>query len=248
VTHCRSTAGRASKPTTLGGVDRWRDAAVHENAEWCDVVARSHGCETHVDATAWTSATRTPPGYPDAVTLVPALDAPTLLVRIDSSAGCSVKDSFALLDLHAHGFRVLFDATWLVHTDPSPTVTAPDQPWDRVQDAAGLVAWERAWRGDAGSTGLFPAELLDDETVVVAGARRKQGFVAGAILHRADGVVGVSNVFGEAAPAWSGCVAFAASCFPRMPLVGYEHGADLAQARRHDFEPVGPLRVWVRDD
>jgi hypothetical protein len=110
------------------------------------------------------------------------------------------------------------------------------------------VAWERAWRGDGSPTGLFTAELLDDGTIVVAGVRREPGFVAGAILHRADGVVGVSNVFGEATSAWSGCVAFATSCFPRTPLVGYEHGEDLTQALRHGFEPAGPLRVWVLDD
>ena len=60
-------------------------------------------------------------------------------------------------------------------------------------------------------------------------------------------MVGVSNVFGEAASAWSGCLAFAASSFPGMPLVGYEQGDDLAQALHHGFEPAGPLRVWVRD-
>jgi hypothetical protein len=43
-------------------------------------------------------------------------------------------------------------------------------------------------------------------------------------------------------------VAFATSCFPRTPLVGYEHGEDLTQALRHGFEPAGPLRVWVLDD
>ena len=32
---------------------------------------------------------------------------PDLLARIDSSAGCSVKDSFASCDLRPHGFRVL---------------------------------------------------------------------------------------------------------------------------------------------
>ena len=60
-------------------------------------------------------------------------------------------------------------------------------------------------------------------------------------------VVGVSNVFGDES-AWAGCLLVAASHFPGMPLVGYEHGDDLAAARRHGFEPAGPLRVWIRDD
>ena len=229
-------------------METWRAAAARENAEWCDVVARSHGCATRFDADAWTSATRTPPGYPDAVTLLPALDVGALLARIDTSAGCSIKDSFASLDLRAQGFRVLFEAEWIVHAGPSPTAEAAEPPWEQVQDEAGLVAWERAWRGDDGPTGLFTAELLDDETIVIAGARRGDGFDAGAILHRSAAVVGVSNVFGDATSAWAGCLLVAASHFPGMPLVGYEHGDDLAEARRHGFEPAGPLRVWIRDD
>ena len=177
----------AGATTALGNtldVETWRAAAAHENAEWCDVVTRSHGCRTRFDVDGWTSATRTPPGYPDAVTLLPALDVGVLLGRIDSSAGCSVKDSFASLDLRAQGFRVLFEAEWIVRAGASPTALTTGPPWEQVHDEAGLVAWERAWRGGDDPTGL----------------------------------------------------------------VGYERGDDLAEARRHGFEPAGPLRVWVRDD
>jgi hypothetical protein len=229
-------------------VETWRLAAARENGEWCDVVARSHGCATRFGADAWTSATRTPPGYPDAVTLLPELDVGALLTRIDTTAGCSIKDCFAALDLRGQGFRALFEAEWIVHANPSSRAEAAEHRWEQVHDETGLVAWERAWRGDDGPTGLFTAELLEDETIVIAGARRGDDFDAGAILHRSAGVVGVSNVFGEATSAWSGCLAFAASGFPETPIVGYEHGDDLATARRHGFELAGPLRVWIRDD
>jgi hypothetical protein len=33
--------------------------------------------------------------------------------------GCSIKDSFASLDLTARGFRVLFDAQWIVRRGPA---------------------------------------------------------------------------------------------------------------------------------
>ncbi len=46
------------------------------------------------------------------------------------------------------------------------TQRPPSAPWEQVRDEAGLVAWERAWRGDDGPTGLFTPALLDDETVV----------------------------------------------------------------------------------
>ena len=45
--------------------------AARNNALWCDAVARAHGVKATLDDTAWTSPTRTPPYYPDAVTLSP---------------------------------------------------------------------------------------------------------------------------------------------------------------------------------
>jgi hypothetical protein len=43
----------------------WTEAAVRNNAEWCDLVCRTHGAATSFDAVAWTSATRTPNHYPE---------------------------------------------------------------------------------------------------------------------------------------------------------------------------------------
>ena len=83
------------------------------NATWCDAVCRSHGLPTRWTEDAWTVARRSPDGYPDAVTLSPAADLRAMLGRIEGGAGCSVKDSFAVLDLEPHGFHVLFEATWI---------------------------------------------------------------------------------------------------------------------------------------
>lgn len=105
----------------LGSAAHFADVATLQarvaanNAAWCDVVCRSHGVSTRLEDDAWTSQTRTPPFYPDAVSLVRDASVEKLLARIDSSAGCSIKDSFASLDLSEHGFRVLFES----HVDPS---------------------------------------------------------------------------------------------------------------------------------
>ena len=56
--------------------------AAHNNAQWCDLVARSHGVVCTTDAAAWTAATRTPPFYPDAVTLSPSIR------RLGGADGC----------------------------------------------------------------------------------------------------------------------------------------------------------------
>lgn len=102
-------------------------AAVAGNARWCDLIARSHGLRTRSDQAAWTCQSRTPPFYPDAVTLVPHLAVPGLLARIDASPGCSVKDSFGDLDLGPHGFHVLFEADWIARPADRP-VPAPAGP------------------------------------------------------------------------------------------------------------------------
>jgi hypothetical protein len=231
-------------------VDSWPTAAARNNAEWCDVVVRSHAASTRFDDDAWTSRTRTPPYYPDAVTLEPTPDVPDLLSRIDASAGCSIKDSFAALDLAPYGFRVLFNAEWIVRASPSIAAADPPRGWTRVRDRDGLSEWENAWRSDDGPTDLFRPELLLHESVAVLALHADSRVVAGAILNDSSTVVGVSNVFatpGTDDDGWSGCVASAASIFPAMPLVGYESGDALVAARDHGFTTAGPLRVWMFD-
>lgn len=61
----------------------------------------------------WRTTRRSPDGYPDAVTLASDVSEREVLAEIDVSAGCSVTDSFADLDLSAQQFHVLFDANWI---------------------------------------------------------------------------------------------------------------------------------------
>ena len=232
------------------GTSAWRTAAAVNNAEWCDLVCRSHGASTRLDGDAWTSETRTPAFYPDAVTLAPDPSVPDLLSRIDTSAGCSIKDSFASLDLTADGFRVLFDAEWIVRTSAARPSEGAGPRWERVRTPGGLATWEQAWRGGDGPAGVFRAELLDHDSVAVLAARIGELVVAGAVLNRSSTVVGISNFFAEpraTSAGWSGCLALAGALYPASTFVGYESGDGLVAARSHGFETVGPLRVWVNE-
>src|SRR5215211_4839028 len=85
--------------------------AARNNAEWCDAICRTYGIAGRFGADSWSSPTRTPQYYPDAVTLLPGVAVSQLLSGIDAGEGCSVKDSFAHLD--PAGFRPLFHAEWL---------------------------------------------------------------------------------------------------------------------------------------
>ena len=236
---------------TNEATDTWRGIAARNNAEWCDVVCRSHGARTRLDDDAWTSPTRTPPYYPDAVTLVPDLSVPDLLSRIDASAGCSIKDSFASLDLTDDGFRLLFDAQWIVHTGAPLPRAEGGARWERVRDRDAFAKWVEAWAEEDGATDVLRADILDHDSVAVLAARAGDRVAAGAILNRTSNVVGISNFVadeGDNSARWSRCLAFARSIFTTATFVGYESGGSLAAAQRDGVEIAGPLRVWIRED
>jgi hypothetical protein len=210
-------------------------AAARNNAEWCDVFCRAHGIVGRLDEDAWVSAARTPPYYPDAVTLVPGVDPRALLDRVDRTGGCSVKDSFADLDLAPFGFRPLFDATWLRWEGP---VDAP--LWQAVSAAGELARWEHAWAAD-GEPGFFRPALLDDDRVRFFGGRD-----GGAIAFRSEDAIGLSNVFGRIGNSWHAGAAAAAAEWGPLPIVGYEAGDELDAVRAAGAAALGSLVVWTR--
>jgi len=137
----------------------------------------------------------------------------------------AVKDSFNQLDLGRLGFDVLIEATWIRNTMPAG-------------EAASDIVWTRAAKG--------PVESPD---FALFEGRRGFQLVAGGMLYRADGVVGLTNVVAEAADAvavWRSLALLAARTFPMTPLVGYESGAELGAALDAGFEAGDPLTVWVR--
>ncbi|MGD1224137.1 hypothetical protein AB9Q10_37570 [Streptomyces krungchingensis] len=224
-------------------------AAARNNAEWCAVVSRSHGLTSEFGQRAWTAPARTPLYHPDAVTLLPDADPAALTGRIDTDApGASVKDSFACLDLTGAGFHVLFEAQWIHRPAGAPAV-ASDLVWDAMDAPDTLRAWASAWDRGEGDADLFRPELLADPATFVLAGRSADGRVlAGGVASRSAQVVGVSNVFaldGGPDRAWPGVLDAVHHLFPTLPVVGYEHGDDLASAERHGFEPIGPLRIWL---
>jgi hypothetical protein len=200
-------------------------SAARNNAEWCAAVCRTHAIPYEVDDAAWSSPRRTPAYYPDAVTLRPDAREDDVLRRIDTSWGCSVKDSFATLDLTAHGFTPLLHGRWF-HRPASEPATAPgtgpgkdtdtgipnkgeaDACAATVRDPERLAAWISAWHGGGVTPDgevpavpdvFRPSLLLDPEVRVLAVRDRDGGsrgpLVGGAVLNLGAGLVGVTNVF-----------------------------------------------------
>jgi len=229
-----------------------RAAAARNNADWCASVCRSHGIQTTFAEAAWSSARRTPPYYPDAVTLQHDAVPSDFLSGIDTaSPGCSIKDSFAALDLTSDGFVELFTAQWIHRPAGLPAPQTPARPTTHVTTAAQLRDWQTAWHGEGVAPDVFRPALLDDPAVLLLAVHNGPNLAGGVALNRSPGAVGLSNLFAldrsDRAAIWSSALAAAADRFPGLPIVGYERGDDLTTAVASGFTVVGTLRVWMHN-
>ncbi|MEU4668892.1 hypothetical protein AB0F91_13170 [Amycolatopsis sp. NPDC023774] len=143
-----------------------------------------------------TAHARTPQFYPDTVTLSLDATAADILPFLDASAGCSVKDSFASLDLP--GFEVLFSATWLHF----PVLSSPGWPWLRHRTRPSSTSTARP-----SPTAVRPRSACGTSPATTGPRGRRR--------------------------------------VPGLPIVGYEHGDELASALASGATPLGELRVWL---
>lgn len=218
--------------------------AVENNARWCDLVCRSRGIPTQISSAAWAARRRAPHLYPDAISLLPDALAEDVLEPVESGLGCSVKDSFASMDLEKFGFDELFEARW-IYREPARLTKRSPVSWTVVESEEAFAEWVHV----AGIEHAIGTDLLRDATVRFLSAHGPDGVGAGAIATRTGSVVGVSNVFSPAIDideTWASLVDAFARTFPSMAIVGYEHGEPLEAALASGFTAVGPLRVWLR--
>jgi len=199
-------------------------------------VCRAHGRAGTFLPHLWVNAQSVPRFYPNVVTLAhdeaaiaEQRDTVAILMKSNLPGRWSVKDSFKTLDLSRQGFDVLLEASWIRSVMPT------DGP-------SSDIVWQRETEGKA----VLP---FDDPNFAMFTGRRGFAVVAGGMLYRADGVVGLSNVVADAADAvavWRSLSLLATRMFPRMPLVGYESGSELLAALDAGFEIGDPLRIWVK--
>lgn len=204
--------------------------AVRENASWCALVSSVHGVGASDDGRVWSTDGAPPPYHPDAVTLVPGVTGDEVLRALDGRRSCSIKDSFADLDLAATGLDVLFDATWIGTSD---TLPVPD----------GVSAVVAVTDGPDLGPDLGP-------DVVVLDVLRDGAPVGRGTGHRYEAVIGLSNVgapdAGDLGDVFAALVVAVRVRFGELPVVGYERAEELEPAVAQGFVPLGPLRVLVR--
>lgn len=218
--------------------------AVANSARWCDLVCRSNGIPTQTSRAAWAAQRRPPQLYPDAVTLLPDAPAADVLEAVEASRGCSVKDSFANMELDRYGFDELFEARW-IYRAPARTTQRSRVSWTVVEREEEFDAWVYA----AGIGHAVGSDLVRDSTVRFLSAPGPDGPGAGAIVNCTGNVVGLSNVFSSTIAiddTWASLPDACADAFPSRAIVGYEHGEALEAALASGFSAVGPLRVWLR--
>ncbi len=231
------------------------------NVAWCDAVCRARGTAGRTTQYLWVNEHPTPPYYPNIITLQPSSAAlrgelGDAIDRVRAMVGdsVSIKDSFADVDLNAHGLRVLFEAQWVAWPSSLPAADAriAGVEWSLVRTEPGLDEWKRAWDAEILSVDpVFAPDLLRSTDIAFIAAHRDGELVGGAIANASAGIVGLSNVF---APAHrnddfrAGCAAVAMTWAPGLPLVGYETGAELDSCITAGLTTLGPLRVWVSAD
>jgi hypothetical protein len=159
-----------------------------------------------------------------------------------------LKDSFCELDLHAHGFAKLFDATWIWH--PGTQIPPPDG-WVMVTDPEGFANWQEAWKAAGSPTPqtVFHDPLLQNPDVAILAKWENGAMTAGCIANRSDDCVGLSNLFGAAAlpGLYSSALSAVAAFAPGLPIVGYESGESLTAALGTGCQGIGTLRILVAD-
>jgi hypothetical protein len=236
-------------------------AAVRNNAAWVAAVHGAHGHAGEAGPDLWLTRGAALPFYPNAITLTPG-DAPAghqrALVSGGLPVGWTVKDSYAALDLAPLGFAPLLEAQWIARPVEAAGGAVGGLRWAALTDPAELAEWEHAWRGqpanatEAAAPLFLPALLADPDLRFLAGRTAAGKLAAGLVANRSGAdetaVVGVSNVFlpdADADLARAGGLAAAEAAFPGLPLVGYEHGADLEAMWAQGFVVLGPLRVWA---
>ena len=219
--------------------------AAENNADWYEMMFEVHGLRFARDSIGFRALNRPPPFHSRLTWTNPTL-ADEVLDRVAQDLnldGFGIKDSFSQLELEGFGLRCIFDASW-IWCDAAPSTALPH--WKVIETEEDLLAWESAWKvgGSPSDLRQFPAAILNRPDVCIWGREGEQGFDAGCIANLSENCVGLSNAFGS--DVFPAATQLTLDFGKGRPLVGYERGADLENAKRAGCESVGPLNVWIK--
>jgi hypothetical protein len=217
-------------------------AAVTASRRWYDDVFELHGIAVGADDSLWW-AEGTPPRWHSAVkTLLPTTDPTAALRRMEDHGVGSVADSFGLLDLAAHGFELLIDATWLHHRGVA--AGPPPAGWTRVLEADLMDRWNQLHD----TVGVLPSDLWAHPRFIVLARHAGDELTGGAVLHDAGTVVGLSNGWSSEGLSLDPAelLHLAAGAHPGRAVVDYAWGEELDTMVGAGFAPLGRQHIWLR--
>ena len=219
-------------------------AAVETSRRWYDDLCAVHEVPVWADEHLWV-ALAAPPAYHSCVkTLTPGVGRDAVLAAMERHEGGGVADSFGNLDLAGDGYDLLVEATWLHHEGFTDAVWP--EGWSLVRDADVLGSWAAAHD----YAGVLVAAVVGHPRLRVLARFEDDVPVAGAVVHDAGAVAGLSNVWSADRPLTASdhadLLACAAVLHPGRPVTDYAWGEDLVPMLEAGYEPLGPHLVWVR--
>jgi hypothetical protein len=219
-------------------------AAIETSRRWYDSIFALHRVPVRSDDRLWAALGDPPPWHSAVKTLTPDIDADSVLAAMDRHPHGSVADSFGVLDLGEHGFDLLIDATWVHHAGVADA-TWPAE-WSIVVDPGLLADWCR----HHDYVGVLPPAVLSDPAFHVLARIADGEPVAGAIVHDAGEVAGLSNLWSSSDPLTPAddaeLLACASVLHPGRPVTDYAWGDELDVHLAAGFTSVGSQRVWER--
>lgn len=227
----------------------WRQKLVQlaaaNNAHWCNLVCRTNGSPGTFGFSAWYAAGHVPMFYPNIVTLQTGCGLQTIhRLNRHMQGSISVKDSYNTLDLKRLDFDKLFEGQWFVMAE---TRHKPVR-CRTISSGAELQQWECAWNNGL-PAGIFRRAVHSYPAVRFIAFYKDGEIVAGCVLSKSHGVVGVTNFFcppQTPAPYWAGCLAAAQRFAPDQPVVGYVAGTFPDWLHTEGAIELGKLSVWTK--
>ena len=217
---------------------------MRNNAEWCELVANSHGVPNTWSDSVWYAAGRMPPFYPSVVSLEPGVRREDILELVQNlPPECGWKDSFADLDLTEFDFSVGFEANWYALSGPLrgaysaksvATVTSADE----------LDEWTAAWDETPIGQSIFLPNLIGPNVRFLF-RRNAESIDAGLVATESMDAVGLTNTFGSP-EGIAQCICGTFESAHGLPLVGYGSADELRMMAALGFKDLGRLRVWLR--
>lgn len=225
--------------------DKLLALAAMNNAQWCASVCQANGVAGQFTDQVWYAPGEVPVFYPNIITLKAKCRLETVRPIIQQMGGSlSIKDSFNTLALASLGLVKLFDAQWLL----APAYVQAKGRYQLVTDANQLTQWTAAWCRTPSKSPVNPA-LLHQASIHFVAIYEEDCLVAGGIINRSEGVVGLTNVFchtSEARTGWLTCLSAASVIGDGLPVVTYQHGDERTLVKSIGFTEIGPLSVWVK--